>query len=198
MSLEVIGLATSGAVAVAAIVGFFVAANRVRQDRKREHERLVDELHLVFKTQLPPAASKIIMTTTSIKVGIKPIPPRPVYKEALEVLMLTVKTFVLSLYPIAFVVGQVQKKQHVSGAPGGHLLQLVDFFYSKKTVKRVFEQIVGDMREEHFEALHQGRKWKAAWVLVRGYWGFLKAMNLSWIASIVKSIKKVMFAPKGA
>src|ERR1044072_760418 len=49
-------------------------------------------------------------------------------------------------------------------APGTKLLTLVDFLFSPKTVERTFKPLIADWRYEYFEALNQGRKYKAHWI----------------------------------
>jgi len=56
---------------------------------------------------------------------------------------------------------------------GSRLLSIVSFIYSKKTVDRVFSQVITDTREEFLEALAAGNLWHARWIHVRGVLSFL-------------------------
>lgn len=78
------------------------------------------------------------------------------------------------------------------GAPGTWWLQLVDFFFSPKTVEQTFKPIVADWRTEYTEALHQKRFLKARWINVRYTYHFIMAMGLSKLFSIIKSVKSVI------
>ena len=52
--------------------------------------------------------------------------------------------------------------------PGQRALSQAEFLYSKKTYQEVFVQLIIDVREEHAEALVQGRQWRARWIRTRG------------------------------
>jgi hypothetical protein len=72
----------------------------------------------------------------------------------------------------------------ISKPPGALLMLVADFLCSTRTVERVVRPIVSDMRFEYWEALHAGRRGKAVWICLRGYWSFFKALGLY---SIVKA-----------
>lgn len=78
--------------------------------------------------------------------------------------------------------------KHIKKAPGSNLLILVNFLYSPKIVKEVFEQIVADWRTEYFDALKAGRTWKVRWISVRYTYSFVVAMGLSKAFSLIRSI----------
>ncbi len=84
-------------------------------------------------------------------------------------------------------------KTHLSKAPGTYLLAFVDFLFSPKTVELTFKQIVRDWRGEYFEALKQGRTWKAQWIMVRYRFSFacafIKASGLNFVFSFFKQSK---------
>jgi hypothetical protein len=79
-----------------------------------------------------------------------------------------------------------------SVAPGGRLLKVVDFFYSRAAVEETFKPIIADWRTEYFEAVLDGRTWKARWITARYSYAFVMAMGLSSVFSIVRS-----FLPAG-
>lgn len=66
----------------------------------------------------------------------------------------------------------------ISRPPGSFILLIGSFFYSEKTYETVFLQMVNDMRDEYFSALHCGRIWKARWIRVRYGFAFLNVVGL--------------------
>ena len=70
----------------------------------------------------------------------------------------------------------------ISKPPGALLMLLADFFCSTRTLERVVRPIISDLRFEYWEALDGGRRGKAAWICLRGYWSFFKAVGLNSIA----------------
>ena len=70
----------------------------------------------------------------------------------------------------------------ISKPPGALLMLVADFFCSTRTLERVVCPIISDMRFEYWEALDAGRRGKAAWICLRGYWSFFKALGLYSIA----------------
>lgn len=76
----------------------------------------------------------------------------------------------------------------ISKPPGALLMLVADFFCSTRTFERVVRPIVSDMRFEYWEALDAGRRGKAAWICLRGYWSFFKALGLYSIARAVFEI----------
>ncbi len=76
----------------------------------------------------------------------------------------------------------------ISKTPGSRLTKTARFFYSPKTVKRVFEPIYADFMEEYTVALAAGHRWHARWVCVRYYWSFAKAMGLFGLVNLAKTI----------
>lgn len=91
--------------------------------------------------------------------------------------------------------GSAIRSGRLARPPGARLEQLVDFVCSRKTRDRVFLPIITDFRSEHFDALADGRVWKARWVRVRGYLGFWRAVGLH---GAVKLALDVLRAVKGA
>ena len=52
--------------------------------------------------------------------------------------------------------------------------------------------IIAGIQGEHFEALSDRRLYKAAWVLVRWYWGFVKAVGFySGVKTVLEAWHKV-------
>ena len=80
--------------------------------------------------------------------------------------------FIIKKYKnsIAFLQTQLHQSAHavkvpfeVIRPPGSRLNTFAQSFYSKKTYERVFQQWVIDWREEHAEALAQGKPGLARW-----------------------------------
>jgi hypothetical protein len=58
----------------------------------------------------------------------------------------------------------VLRRGRIVRAPG-HLMDAVaEFFASPETYKHVFQELIGDLREEYSRALFDERKWKARWI----------------------------------
>lgn len=70
--------------------------------------------------------------------------------------------------------------------PGTILFAIVKFWFSKKAVEKVFQDVVAEMREEYFEAITAGEKWKSRWIVVRGN----AALMLSAIAYVAVTVGK--------
>jgi hypothetical protein len=75
--------------------------------------------------------------------------------------------------------GRISRPRNVITSPPGSLvLKVAEFLCSPKLHERVFLQAVLDMRDEYNEALFQGQKKKAQWVLIRGY------LALTWTVAL--------------
>ena len=83
-------------------------------------------------------------------------------------------------------------RRKVRNSPGSTLLRIADFLYSPVTVEKIFKQEVADWRLEYFEALQEGRHWKARWISCRHYWAIAKAVGLdrlvSWFDRVLRRI----------
>lgn len=87
-------------------------------------------------------------------------------------------------------------KSKIRKAPGANLLSLVEFFYSQKTVEEVFKPIIADWRTEYFDALEQGRTFKARWICVRYRYSFIAAIGLSKIYKVYSLFQSILSAGK--
>jgi hypothetical protein len=56
--------------------------------------------------------------------------------------------------------------------PGTLLLHLAEFCASRKTYERVYVELIADLQAEYFDAVAAGRRGKASWVRLRGYFSF--------------------------
>lgn len=90
---------------------------------------------------------------------------------------------------------KMYNRRTVALPPGTNLLNIAKFVYSKKTIERLFNQIVVDMREEHLEALARGEIRHARWIHLRGTVAFLTTVVIHSGASVAV---KVFKAVKGA
>ena len=74
--------------------------------------------------------------------------------------------------------------------PGARLWSIAEFIYSKKTYETVFEPSLRDLQDEYYEALAQGRVWKAKWVRIRHYWAFVSAVVAQlWMSMMKKALE---------
>lgn len=79
----------------------------------------------------------------------------------------------------------------VSSPPGSRLRHCCDLIFSKRTCSEVLIPTVRDLQDEYFEALHQGRRGKARWVVIRGYWSFWSAVVAQVPVSLTRLIVKL-------
>ncbi len=54
-----------------------------------------------------------------------------------------------------------RKRMRVFSPPGKNIGRVLRILFSKKTFDNIFAQAISDMREEYYEALANGEKWKA-------------------------------------
>ncbi|ANM29128.1 hypothetical protein ABI59_05230 [Acidobacteria bacterium Mor1] len=80
------------------------------------------------------------------------------------------------------------RKKVILAVPGSALLRFACCLFSKGTFDKILEPAILDMRHEHFEALHEGKKWKARFTLLRGYWSFWSAVVAQLPISVVKLV----------
>jgi hypothetical protein len=77
------------------------------------------------------------------------------------------------------------------GAPGQRLNKLASFLYSKGKYDKVFAPTIGDMRQEYFEALSEGKTRKARWVWARGILSVLAAVVADVPLSLIGLVRKI-------
>lgn len=108
------------------------------------------------------------------------------------ILLLLIPLEVLGIYTVKFFrlfwPSRSLIRRKINTAPGTNLLFLVDFFFSPRIVELTFKPILADWHAAYFEALNQGRIWKARWISVRYRYAFIKAMGLSKVYSLLKQI----------
>lgn len=79
----------------------------------------------------------------------------------------------------------------IARAPGGLLVTLLQFLFTKRAFDHIFSQVVNDGREEYWEALSKGDKWLARWRRVQLYLSLGIAIA-SWISvSAIKNFIKM-------
>jgi hypothetical protein len=79
--------------------------------------------------------------------------------------------------------------------PGSLLSSVADFLFSPKTVELVVKPIISDLQVEYCDAVAAKRRVKAAWVRIRGYWGFFKGIGLySILKMFVEMWRKVILS----
>lgn len=79
-------------------------------------------------------------------------------------------------------------ENRIASPPGFVLNRFAEFFCSPKTLKHIVGPILSDMQVEYCEALAANRNLKAAWVRVRGYWTFFKALG---VYSVIKALSEM-------
>lgn len=72
--------------------------------------------------------------------------------------------------------------------PGSRLLKVTDFLCSPKTMRLTVNPLVADWRTEYFDALKEGREWKARWISARYYCAFGKALALDKVLGLLKAV----------
>jgi len=84
------------------------------------------------------------------------------------------------------------EKNEIFSAPGKRLLIVIDFFYSVRNQRDVFNPITSDWQEEYFEALFKKEIWKARWINLRYTYAFLVTMwQKSPIGDLIEFISKI-------
>ncbi|HEV7689770.1 MAG TPA: GcrA family cell cycle regulator [Hyphomonadaceae bacterium] len=79
-------------------------------------------------------------------------------------------------------------KPKIHRPPGGFLLSLSRFIYPKRMFERIFEPTISDMREEFYQALSEGKVWKAKYIVVRGHVAVFNAAGLQVPVSLLRLI----------
>lgn len=79
-------------------------------------------------------------------------------------------------------------KIQITKLPGTKLRRFIRFFYSTRSVEKIFDPIYADFCEEYFAALAAGETWHARWIRVRYYKDFVKAVNLFGIVRLAKMV----------
>lgn len=72
-----------------------------------------------------------------------------------------------------------EKQTHITPPPGATLCSIAESICSKKTMEEIVCPIVADIQFEHREAFCAGRRYKATWIRVRGWWSFLVAIGVN-------------------
>lgn len=66
----------------------------------------------------------------------------------------------------------------IAAPPGHFLMRLVSLLSPKSVLRRMIEEPLADMRDEHYEALANGSAKQARWIVVRGYFSITRAVAL--------------------
>lgn len=91
---------------------------------------------------------------------------------------------VLSVSLAARILRHLGESTFVARPPGAWLLKLVDNVCRKSTADLI-GQMVADMQVEHFEALKDGRRWKARWIIVLHIVAMLRALSIDRLLAAV-------------
>ncbi len=85
---------------------------------------------------------------------------------------------------------QPPESSAIARAPGGWMLAVAGTIFSKKTRKRVFDQVVADFRDEYFEALNECAGRARMLFLIGRHWsGFILAVVMQGGRELAKAIK---------
>jgi len=88
-----------------------------------------------------------------------------------------------------------KNRRQIARPPGIFLSRIAEFFLSRRTLEHLVYPILSDLQIEYCDALAQGRRAKAIWVRVRGYWAFCKALGLhgalETFAELLRRVKAV-------
>jgi hypothetical protein len=76
--------------------------------------------------------------------------------------------------------------------PGSLARKVIEFFYSRKTVERVFLPVLADMQTEWVEAEAEKQRWRARWIRLRGYWHLLQHLGLHSIIGTIRTVWTVL------
>jgi hypothetical protein len=83
------------------------------------------------------------------------------------------------------------RRKKIHKPPASTINSIVRLLYSKRTYERIFMQLVIDLREEHAEALYQGRTRLAKWIAMRGNVAMILTMAAHAFASCGKAVVKI-------
>ncbi|PBC22144.1 MULTISPECIES: hypothetical protein [unclassified Mesorhizobium] len=81
------------------------------------------------------------------------------------------------------------KGSFIAHAPGGRLIAVLRFLFTKRAFDNIFSQVVMDGREEYWEALTRGDRWLARWRRVQLYLSLAIAAG-TWIG--VSTLKRAI------
>lgn len=88
------------------------------------------------------------------------------------------------------------QRRLVERSPGRGLRRTAQLFFSKKVYACVFEPILSDLEVEYFEALTEGDRVKARFVVARGYGAFWLGFLLQLPISLAKVVVELWIASK--
>ena len=72
--------------------------------------------------------------------------------------------------------------------PCSRLRVWLGFFFSKRTMDRVFDAAIADVQAEWQEACSQGRSGHAIWIQLRGYWHVLNHLGAQSLVSAARAV----------
>src|SRR5262249_38820992 len=112
-------------------------------------------------------------------------------------IIMAVSNLIMDVFVFAFVKHvrvTIETKKNLVTAPGTRAYKVVDFLFRPTTVELTFKPLIADWQFEYFEALNQGRKYKAHWIMIRYRFlfarTFILAMGLSKVFSFFKQLSK--------
>jgi len=76
----------------------------------------------------------------------------------------------------------------VSRPPGRSAHWLVQFFCSPRRIETIYGPALSDLQVEYFDALGEGRPWKARWSLVRNHLGLARAIGFRVALDVIDAV----------
>lgn len=141
------------------------------------HELFVDQKELSHdeRLALEDALNNLLLTPKSnsefVELATEPTPQSESglqQKSAIEPLLRIAWGLTLIRRRLRFG-SKTRSKPKLLSPPGSWARAVLSFVFSKKTFDNVYAQGIVDMRDEHAEALSQGRIWKARWKVMAYY-----------------------------
>jgi Lipopolysaccharide export system permease LptF/LptG len=72
--------------------------------------------------------------------------------------------------------------------PGDRLRAMAARIFDQRTMARVVDPLVADLQVEYAEAIRRGRAWRSRWILVAGYFIFLKTIAVCGAEEAIRSL----------
>ncbi|HEY3043884.1 MAG TPA: LptF/LptG family permease [Vicinamibacterales bacterium] len=72
--------------------------------------------------------------------------------------------------------------------PGDRLRAMAARIFDQRTMVRVVDPLVADLQVEYAEAIRHGRVWRSRWILVAGYFVFLKTIAVCGAEEAIRSL----------
>lgn len=88
----------------------------------------------------------------------------------------------------------IRESSRLSIPPGSTLNGFARWLFSPRTYDHVLQPVLADLQAEYFEALREGRPYKAKWVRARGYCRFWSHVGAQLPVSVLRAAVKLWFS----